>query len=313
MRAAEQTPADRRVAELAAAQHGVVSRRQLINLGIGRGGIGRRKQAGRLHPVHREVYAVGHRRLTREGRWMAAVLTGGHGAVLSHGSAAALWMIRQRSGAPEVTLPRVRRAGDGVRYHRSVLAPDEVTVHDGIPVTTASRTILDLAAVLDRRQIERLLGEADYRRLWDAVALPELLARYPRRSGTRMLRAILGEATASTRISPTDLEERFLAFVESEGLPRPELHAALEIAPGRWVEPDCVWRAERLIVELDGRAAHATRSRFDSDRERDRALTVAGWIVTRVTWLHLRDRRHVLARDLRALFAQRGRGNGPAL
>jgi predicted transcriptional regulator of viral defense system len=163
MGALEQTRAlDLRIAELAERQHGVVARRQLERLGASRRAIETRLRSGRLHRLHAGVYAVGHRVLSREGRWMAAVLFCGSGAVLSHRSAAALWGIRDHSGrAIEVTVARKSRSRAGIERHYSVLPADEITVERGIPVTSVPRTIFDLAAVLPATAVESAPAVAD--------------------------------------------------------------------------------------------------------------------------------------------------------
>jgi predicted transcriptional regulator of viral defense system len=146
---------DAQIAALATAQHGVVTRRQLKGFGLSPGGIEKRVASGRLHRIHRGVYAVGHPVLGSHGRRLAAVLTCGPHALLSYASAAALWAIRASAAVlVDVTVPgsgaRPRRPG--LRIHRARgLGPDERTVHHGIPVTTPERTLLDLAAVLPRR------------------------------------------------------------------------------------------------------------------------------------------------------------------
>lgn len=151
-------PLDAEVAELARRQHGVVARRQLHDLGIGRDAVDHRLRAGRLHRVHRGVYAVGHPLLTRHGPWMAAVLTV-EGAVLSRRAAAALWGIRP-SDRLEITVPRPVRSRARIEIHRERLPEDEVTHHEGIPVTTPARTLLDLAATMTAHDLERAVNQA---------------------------------------------------------------------------------------------------------------------------------------------------------
>jgi predicted transcriptional regulator of viral defense system len=295
---------DRATAQLAEGQHGVVARAQLFRLGLGRGAIGRRVERGRLHPLYRGVYAVGHRILSTEARWMAAVLAGGAGAVLSHRSAAALWGIRPSSRARiDLTVPRKLHSRDGMEFHYATLPPDEVTRERGIPVTTVTRTIFDLASVRERRDVERAMTEAEVKGLTDLLSLSDLLARYPRRCGTKTIRTILLDQDIGTTRTRNDLEEGFLAFVDRMGLPRPRMNEWLHVG-GRWIEADCVWHEQRLIVELDGRATHGTAEAFESDRARDRAVTVAGWRVIRITWRQLRDDPEALAADLRALLAR---------
>jgi predicted transcriptional regulator of viral defense system len=283
-------PADALIAALADRQHGVVARRQLGALGLGARAIDHRLQCGRLHVVHRGVYAVGHRVLSPRGRWMAAVLACGDGAVLSHRSAAALWTIRPTSRADvELTTPTQLRPRDGLLPHCAVLPADEVTTLDGIPVTTAARTLFDLAAVLTRRPLERALDEAEVLRL-DGPA--ELLRRHPGHRGAATLRALLldGRAPAPTR---SELEERFLALVDEAGLPRPETNAIVE-----GYEVDAVWREARLIVELDGYATHGTRKAFERDRIRDRTLLARGWRPIRLTSRQLAADPAALAEEL---------------
>jgi hypothetical protein len=250
---------DRKIAKLAERQHGLVTGTQLLELDIERWAIWYRLEAGRLHSVHRAVYAVGHRLLSREARWMAAVLAVGSDAVLSHLAAAGLWGIRYPAQSRiEVTTPRRVCAPDGVRAHRRCLPPDEITTERAIPVTTVPRTILDLATVLEPRQVERAIEEAEVRRLDDALSLTDLVERYPGRRGTGVIKAILAEGGIGTTYTRSELEERFLAFVRSRSLPSPEANIPIELA-GQWIEADCVWRRERVIVELDGHSTPRPR------------------------------------------------------
>jgi hypothetical protein len=289
---------DRWIAELAGTQHGVISRGQLLAAGWSSWLIDRRLGCGRLHVVHRGVYSVGHRILTRDGGWMAAVLAGGWAATLSFGSAGELWRLIPPSDRwPEVTLPRSRRGRSGIRWHSSELRPDEVTVIRGIRVTTVPRTLLDLAAVLKRRPLERAINEAEVQGHTDPLSLPALLDRYPRRRGTAAIRAVLAEGRIGAGVTKSELEERFLRFLADRGLPRPEPNVSIALRGG-FVEVDCVWRSSRLIVELDGRAVHGTARAFERDRARDRALGAAGWRVIRITWRQLSEEASELAEDL---------------
>lgn len=174
---------------------------------------------------------------------------------------------------------------------------DERTVVERIPVTTVPRTILDLAAVVSRWQLERALNEVEAQGLTDRLSVPDLLARYPRRQGSAVLRALLADEAAMSGVTRSGLEERFVALLDAYNLPRPRLNADLAVA-GRFLSPDCLWTEERLIVELDGRAVHGTRRAFEADRERDRLLMVDGWRVIRITWRQLRDDEARIAADL---------------
>lgn len=295
-------PTDRLISELAERQHGVVGRRQLIELGVGRGAIEGRLARGQLHRVHQGAYAVGHRIVSREGRWMAAVLSSGPGAVLSHRSAGQLWkMLPLSEFWPELTRPTAFRSRSGIRGHHSPLPSDEVAAIAGIPVTSVSRTLLDLASVLTRLQLERALNEAEVLRLTDRLSLSDLLERYPRRRGSAVLRALLRDGTTGRGVTRSKLERRFLAALGRTDLPRPRLNAHVSVQ-GRFFEVDCLWVEQRLIVELDGRESHGTDLAFEKDRERDRLLLVEGWRVTRVTWRQLRDDAPAVIADLRRLL-----------
>lgn len=279
---------DRLVAELAERQHGVVAHRQLKEIGLTQDQIKGRSRRGQLHSVHRGVYAVGHRRPDAEARWMAAVLAGGPGTTLSHRSAGRLWRIVRGGGPVEVTRARGWRSPCGVAAHRLPMRQDERTVLEGIPVTGLSRTLLDLAADVSKRQLERALNEAEVLRLTDSLSLPDLLKRYPRRQGTAVLRAILADEKALSGPTVNDFEERFAVLLEASGVPKPRFNADL-VVRGQHFNSDCLWQRAQLIVELDGGAVHRTARAFEEDRQRDRVLTAEGWKVIRVTWRQLKD------------------------
>jgi very-short-patch-repair endonuclease/predicted transcriptional regulator of viral defense system len=285
------------IAELARRQHGVVARRQLLALGLSLDAIDHRVERHRLHPLHRGVYAVGHRAVTGDGRWMAAVLAAGEAAVLSHRSAAALWGIREtRSAKIEVTAPRERRR-PGVTVWRAKLPSDEVTVHDGIPVTTPARTLLDLAAILDEHRLARAAERAEAIRLTSPTSLAELVDRYPRRPGTRNLKRLVEDHRIVPTTTASDLERRFLTFLDANELPRPLVNESVDP-----FTPDFRWTDQRLIVELDGFETHGTRAAFERDRARDRRLMSEGWRVARITTRQLDEAPTELADELRALL-----------
>jgi very-short-patch-repair endonuclease len=276
------------IAALAEAQHGVVARAQLVERGLTDAQIARWIRARRLHRLHRGVYAVGHRVLTLEGRWMAAVLAAGPGAALSHASAAAAWDLRRPGGVIDVSVPtragRERRRG--VRIHRrDALTPDEVTVHRGIPVTTPARTIVDLSRSLKGRRLEQLVDLADERGLIDFDHL--------RAANSASLQAVLQSYSAAPTRS--ELEERFLRLRDTHGIPRPQTNVLIE-----GIEVDFVWRDRRLIVEVDGYAYHRSPTAFEADRERDVTLATKGWRVLRFTWTQVTRRVAWVATAIRA-------------
>lgn len=269
-----------------------------------RDAIRRRISAKRLHVIHAGVYAVGHPVLTREGHFMAAVLAGGEDAALSNFSAAALRGIRQSSRSRiDVTVPSSRRGQRGIQFHRSVLQLDEVTIVNGIPVTTVARTLLDLSGALDVGRLTDAINEAEIQRVFDLRAVEALLERYPRRTGNATLRAALhairDEGVVVTR---RELELRFKRLLRNAKLAWPEFNASIEIS-GVTYEPDVLWRDHKLIVELDGRATHLTRKAFESDRRRDRRLIAAGYRVIRITWRQLKDEPNAILTDVRGALS----------
>jgi very-short-patch-repair endonuclease len=287
------------LARLAGRQHGVISRAQLLALGLGRGGIRHRVASGRLHPIHRGVFAVGHRVLSREGHWLAAVLAAGPGAVISHRSAAALWGIHDsRRAKVDVTAPRQCRR-PGIDAHHTTLAHDEITQERGIPVTTPARTLLDLAEQLTPQRLERAVHEAEYRRLTSPLSVDALLTRHPKRRGTAALRTILNRNDLGRTRTKTELEIAFLAFLDAHHIERPKVNEP--IGP---YTVDALWPEQRLIAELDSRQAHHTTRAFEDDRARDRALLTTGYRVLRITWRHLHEDDATIAAQLRALLAR---------
>jgi very-short-patch-repair endonuclease len=294
---------DRWLAALAERQYGVVGRRQLLEAGWSTGAIEKRVRNGRLHPLYAGVYRVGHGLIQREGRWLAAVLASGPDAVLSHWSAAALWMIRPNSrSVADVTDPRKSRSWDGIRRHHKALPPDEITVEEGIPVTTVPRTIFDLAATEPADVVENMLREMEHLELRDRLSLRDLVHRYPGRRGVRRVRTALErleEEPPGPRASP--LEERFAPFLRRHRLPLPRFNDWILLGDKRF-KVDCHWPGTGQIVELDGWEVHKTRTAFREDRARDRRLRVAGYAVTHITWNQLDDEPEAVAADLRALL-----------
>ncbi len=297
------TSPDRLIAELAAGQHGVVSLEHLRATGLGRGAIAHRIAEGRLHRIHRGVYAVGHRLLTREGRWRAATLACPE-AVLSDGDAAAVWDLRPPSEQPVVHVTLATRAGrkqrDGMRIHRRALADDERVQHRGLPVTTVARTILDLAETLRPPALARAIERADALALFDLRALDQTLVRHPNRRSARNLAAVLQTYRDAT-CTRSDLEAVFLALCDDNGLPRPTTNTLVQ---GK--EVDFLWRAQRLVVETDGHRDHATRAAFERDRARDATLTVAGYRVVRFTHRQVTREPRVVAGTLASLLSRAG-------
>jgi Transcriptional regulator, AbiEi antitoxin/Protein of unknown function (DUF559) len=271
------------VSERAAGQWGVLSRGQLRAAGVARATVDYWVQTGRLHVVHRGVYAVGHRALRVEGHRLAAVLACGPGAVLSHRSAASHWgLLATDQVGIDVTAPRGRHGVPGIRLHTSrSLDAQDTTSHEGIPITTVHRTLLDLAATVRNHQLERALAQAMYLQVYDQRAIDDVIARSNGHRGTK----ILAEATKQEpQITKSMWEVRMLRLVRGANLPEPMCNRALHAPDHGECKPDFYWPAYDLVVETDGWEAHRTLAAFRNDRAKDAALTVAGYKVLRFTW-----------------------------
>jgi very-short-patch-repair endonuclease len=264
-------------------QHGVLSRAQLLELGLSSEAIVHRLSTGRLHRVAWGIYAVGRPELSQHGRWLAAVLSCGPTAVLSHLSAAALWGIRPlESRETEVTVAtRIRRRRPGVVVHCRALEPNEWTSHDGVPATCPHRTLLDVATVLRPGRLEAAINEADKLDLIDPGSLRAALDDYPGRPGVATLRTILDRQLF--RLTDSDLERRFLAIVRRAGIPVPETGQRLN-----GFKVDFHWPDLGLVVETDGLRYHRTPGQQARDRLRDQAHTAAGLTQLRFTHAQVR-------------------------
>jgi hypothetical protein len=238
-----------------------------------------RLRTGRLHRIHAGVYAVGHRRLTQQGRWLAAVLAGGDDAVLSHRYAAAHWGFRETIAKRiDVTAPTRRGNRPGIVFHRAHLHPADRTIHEGIPITSVPRTLLDLAATLSLTQQDYAFWEAERLGLVDPHELRHLLARSHGRRGMRRLRALTERLLPPDVTLRSPLERRFYELIRDAGLPLPALNVSVE-----GFEVDACWAEQRLVVELDGHAYHRGVDAFERDRIRDAELQAAGYRVIRLT------------------------------
>lgn len=292
------------IAALAAEQHGVVSRVQLVALGLSAKAIERRIAAGRLHRIHRGVYAVGHRRLSREGRLMAAALACGPGAVLSHATAASVWDLRPTNAAKiDVTIASAKgcTGPSNVRLRRRPgLTATDVTRKTNVPVTTVARTLLDLASVVRPAALDRALEQAEKLQLLDVTPIAELLERERGRPGAPALaNAIQQYAPEPTR---SDLEADFLALCDDHDIPRPSINTWIE-----GYEVDAHWPGTLLVAELDSRRHHHTTAAFERDRIRDSALAAAGYTVMRFTSRRILWDPAGVARDLRKALSARAR------
>jgi hypothetical protein len=266
----------RQIAKIASRQQGNITRAQLFSLGVNQDWIDRQVKLGRLFRVHPGVYAVGRPPVTPHERAAAAVLACGPRAVLSHGSAMALWGFWKHWQWPAEVIVAVDRRPRGIRTHRATrLLGRDVTTHFGIRVTSPARTLLDCAPRMTDPALTRAVNDA---RLspphLQMPALIDVVDRFPRHPGAARLRPLLGMG-APTR-SP--LEDKFRRFCERFGLPTPKINTIVN-----GYEADAYFAAEGVIVELDGYEFHSDRGAFESDRERDAHELVHGIVTVRVT------------------------------
>lgn len=296
------------LAGLADRRHGVVSTRQLLALGYSRSAVADAAKAGRLHRLHRGVYAVGRRRLDWHGYCLAAVL-----AYASHASAGWIWgLLRYPPERIDVTAPTRRHPKAAMRLHHARLDRRDCAEREGIPVTSLARTLLDLAATFPRRQLDRILERAEEQGLFDLAALDDLLARVTHHPGVPPLRDALALYRPKPAFTRSGFEERFLELVEAAGLPTPAMNnnvAGLEL--------DAYWEEERFAVELDAFETHGGRAAFARDRLRQEELLLAGIAMDRITDDRLEREPGRVMERLGQLLAQRrellrppGRGGG---
>ena len=291
------------LAALAEAQHGVVSIRQLLGpLGYSESAIARARAAGRLHRLHRGVYAVGHMNIPLEGHCLAAMLACGPGSLVSHHSAAWLWGLTKASPRPfAVTVPGPRRTRlpFAIHFARDLRGVDRALVRN-IPVTALPRTLLDYAGSVTAYWLDKAIERAEELELLDMVALDELLGRTVGHPGHGRLRRAL-ELYRPPPFTRSGMELRFVELVAAAGLPRPAT-GFNELGH----ELDVYWPEYGLVVELDLFETHRTRGAFERDRLRQEDLLLEGIRVNRVTGPRLaREPERVIARVVR-LLAQGG-------
>jgi hypothetical protein len=264
---------DRRIAAIAGRQHGVVTVEQITEAGIDKDGVAWRVRAGRLHRLHRGVYAVGHRSISWRGRWLAAVLAAGDGAVLSHASAVALWeFLRPIQGPAHVTVDAAvrRKSRPGIVVHHSrTLTRRDITRRHGIAVTTPARTIEDVRGTLEPYLFRRALRQAELA----GLRVPHL---------------------SLVKHSRSDLELLFLAFCEHHDLPRPLVNHRVH---GHRI--DFFFADQRVAVETDHWDYHRGSVAFEDDHARDLALRAHRITTRRYTGDQLEAASDAVAADLR--------------
>jgi Transcriptional regulator, AbiEi antitoxin/Protein of unknown function (DUF559) len=289
---------DGAIAAVAASQHGNITRRQLLDVGLTKQDISYRVKIGRLYRVFRGVYSVGHPPTTPHQRAAAAVLACGPGAALSHSSAMTLWGYwRQWDTLFEVTVVGDRRT-KGIRVHRSTtLRRQDITTQLGIRVTTPARTLIDMSPRLKDRALKRQVSNA-LNSLWlteDQVA--DTLARHPTVPGMKRIAKLIGLEGTPTR---SGWEDDFPKFCADHGLP-----AAVMGAPLCGYIVDALFVAERVIVELDSWTFHKDKPAFETDRERDATMLAHGLVTVRVTEERFDERPEQEAKRLHTILEGR--------
>jgi len=294
-------PRPKDVADRASQQHGVVTYRQLRRMGFSHEAIKRRIRVGEFHPLYRGVYAVGHTAMTRRGLLMAAVYACGEGAVASHWDAAELWGLSRNGGKTfHVTVvAKGRKSRKGITLHQvRRLDRADWTEVDNVRVTSLARTFLDQAEVVNRRQLERQLETAERQQIFDLRAIKDTCRRNPGRHGIPILIAAVNELMPEALHSREELERLFLDFCREHNIPMPAVNVVVE-----GYSVDALWRAQRVVVELDSREFHLNRKAFEEDRRRDGALQIAGYRVLRITWRRLTQEPAGVASDILTLLA----------
>jgi hypothetical protein len=276
------TPRDMRVALRASEQYGVVSSADLAAAGLGRSAICGRVRAGRLHRLHHGVYAVGHRAVSLEGRFMAATLACGSRSWLGYRACAGYWEFLAWDDDAYVIEVVVEgtagRSRPGLRIHRTrSLDPRDVTRHRGIRVTTPARTLLDLADVLPDKGLRRAVRQAQALHLVSVRQIADVLTRAQGRRGAQRLAKLIADGPTPTR---SDLEDLVLGVVVEGGLQRPP---QINRRHGS-VYPDLRWPEQRLTVECDSVTWHSGKLASEDDAERQARLEADGERVLRVTW-----------------------------
>jgi very-short-patch-repair endonuclease len=300
-------PIDTAVARLAAAQHGLVTVAQLLELGFSQAAIRRRVATGRWVKVDRGVIRIAGAPVTWESQVLACVLAAGEGAVASHRTAAALWQLDgSRRGTPDISVPRNRRYQRDVVYVHRATDLDRIRPvrRSGIPTTPIERTLLDLGAVSRRGLVELAIDHARRRGLTDWDHLLTCLVSHARRGrdGVGTLRAILDDHSAEVRATDSGFERLVYVRLVEAGLPRPVLQYEVHV-DGRTYRLDLAYPDLKLAIELDG-SIHLRRDVWEKDHARQNALMLDGWTILRFTWRDYTEHQTRLVSEVRAALVR---------
>jgi very-short-patch-repair endonuclease len=310
--------ATKRLGEIAARQEGIVTTQQLRAAGLSDEMISRWVRDGRLHPVFRTVYLLGHPSLGPRARMRAAALAC-PGAVISHRSAAALLGIREVAPAVVDLIPVEQRGRqiDGIKAHRVPFpGPSEVRRAYGIPCTTVARTVVDLAGTNGIEKLREAVEMAATRKALDIAAIDAILANGPKRRGAPCLRSVIDEwrpvaETAKFATVRSLFEAKLLPLIAAAGLPMPRINAPVRTAE-RVLEVDLLWPEQRFVVEADSRRHHAIEVAFERDHKRNRELLAAGYRLLRVSWREAENEPAAVFAVIRSELEQRGSASSGA-
>jgi hypothetical protein len=268
---------DAAIALIAGRQFGYITRVQLLDLGLDGNAIDYRLRTGRLIRVYAGVYAVGHVPATPVARAFAAVLACGDGAVLSHSTALCVWGIHKRWLEPFEVTARSSHRHSGIRVHRSsALTTNDITKQLDLPVTSPAKMLLDTAPDLAGRRLTRAVNDLRHARYLHLSELHDVIERFPRAPGAKLLVPFVLDPTNPTR---STFEDLFPPFCVRHGFPTPVMN---EIVAGH--EVDALFPEQRVVVELDSWEYHNDRHSFEHDRSKDADLIAAGHLPIRITW-----------------------------
>lgn len=289
-----------RAARLAGQQWGVIGHEQLRRCGVARRAAYRWRADGRLHPMLPGVDALGRFNVPTEGWLVAALIHASPGAALSHATAAWWWgLIPEHPAVIDVaTLGRARSSGRVRVHHPRALV---IVRHRRMPITSVARTLRDQAARATVSELRRQLSEAEYRKLLDVAAVRDELGHG--RAGSARLGEALARHEPRLAWTRSDLELAFLQLCERHGIRMPEVNARIDR-----MTVDALWRAERVVVELDGRDGHRSWAQIQRDRKRELHLRALGFLVLRYTWEQVAGEPERVATDLLAALAARAAG-----
>lgn len=286
-----------RAGAVAGQQWGVIDGRQLRDCGVSEGRARRWRTDGTLHRLWGTVFTFGHASVPPEGLLTAALLYAGEGSALSHATAAWWWgLIDEEPPVIEVSASHRRRSLERVKVHQRTHF--EHRRHRRFPITSVAQTLLDYSAGADLLSVRQALARADYLRLLDRRALDTLIGQG--KAGSARLRGALGRHEPALARTRSRLEAEFIPLCESAGLPLPEINVRV----GRWTV-DAVWRAEQVVVELDGYANHSTRAQIERDRRKELELRALGFVVIRYSRDQVVHQSGLVAADLSTTLAAR--------